>query len=253
MFRHAIVRPPGLRYADALSSAGLGPPDLARARCQHEAYVAALRAVGVDIIAMAPDDEHPDATFVEDTALITPRCTVLTRPGAPSRQLETPAMRVALERRFTQLFTIDHPGTLDAGDVMMVGDHYYIGLSERTNAEGARQLAAVLGRHGLQASTVPLTAGLHLKSSVSYLEHDRMLVTEALASLPAFADYSRTVVPAGEEYAANSLWVNGTVLVPAGFPRTRHCIEALGYPTVALEMDEFRKADGGLSCLSLRW
>ncbi len=254
MFDHAIVRPPGAGFADALSSAGLGRPDPARARAQHAVYCDALAACGLAVDALPADDELPDATFVEDTALLTPRGAVLCRPGAPSRQPEVARIAPAVTRWFAQPFAIEAPGTLDAGDVMAVDGHYFIGLSARTDAEGARQLVAILERLGYTASTVPLPAGgLHLKSSVSYLEGGNLLVSEALHDLPEFRRYRRVRVPAGEEAAANALWLNGRVLVAAGFPRTRAAVEALDYPVIALELGEFARADGGLSCLSLRF
>ncbi|MEM9385557.1 MAG: N(G),N(G)-dimethylarginine dimethylaminohydrolase [Pseudomonadota bacterium] len=255
MFTHAIVRPPNASLTQALTtSSALGEPDPALAARQHQAYVDALARCGVEVRSLGPAPEFPDSPFVEDTALLTPRGAVTTRPGAPSRRSEAALNRSAIEGYFDEIYAIEAPGTLDAGDVMMVRDHYYIGLSGRTNGEGARQLGAILNRWGYEASTVALADGLHLKSSVSYLEHGHLLITEALASHPAFAPFTRVLVPEEEMYAANALWVNETLLVAEGFARTLARVrDALTLPIITLAMSEFEKVDGGLSCLSLRF
>jgi dimethylargininase len=253
MFTHAIARAPCARLIDGLTSADLGPPAVELAIRQHRAYVDALERIGLHVTVLPAAEDYPDSVFVEDAALFTPQGVVLTRPGADSRRGEAALLHdpVAAHRR--RVDVIEAPGTLDAGDVMMVGEHYYIGLSERTNAEGAAQLIAVLAAQGLTGSTIALTDGLHLKSSVSYLEHGTLLVGEPLTGQPEFARFRRIEVPPEEAYAANSLWINDTVLVPGGFPRTLAQIEAHGLRTHCLDMSEFQKMDGGLSCLSLRF
>jgi dimethylargininase len=148
---------------------------------------------------------------------------------------------------------IEDPGTLEAGDVMMVGQHYYIGISERTNLNGAQQLISVLSKFGLNGSTVPLKNILHLKSGVSYLENNNMLITNSLKDFPDFQKFNLIMVDDDESYAANSLWINDNVLVPKGFPKTKDKIESAGYKTIEVDVSEFRKLDGGLSCLSLRF
>ena len=136
---------------------------------------------------------------------------------------------------------------------MMVGEHFYIGISQRTNNQGAKQLIEILERYDMTGSTVPLKEMLHLKSGLSYLEQNKLLISGEFMNHPAFADFQRIEVDPGEAYAANSLWVNSTVLVPEGYPLTRDKIEQAGYPTLTLDVSEFRKLDGGLSCLSLRF
>lgn len=255
MFTHAIVRPPDTSLTKALTtSSALGVPDPALAARQHLAYVEALGQCAVQVHRLDAAADFPDSPFVEDTALLTPRGAVITRPGALSRRDEAALNRPTIEGYFDEVSAIEAPGTLDAGDVMMVGDRYYVGLSERTNEEGARQLGAILARWGYEATTVPLADGLHLKSSVSYLEHGHVLITEALANHPAFASFTQVIVPQEETYAANALWVNGTLLVAEGFPRTLAQLrDAMALPIIALGMSEFEKVDGGLSCLSLRF
>jgi dimethylargininase len=136
---------------------------------------------------------------------------------------------------------------------MMVGNHYFIGISERTNRQGAAQLIKLLRKYGMDGEMVPLREMLHLKSGISYLENNSLLISRELSRLPAFQSFDRIEVDADEGYMANSLWINGTVLVPAGFPVTLEKIRSAGYPALLLDMSEFRKLDGGLSCLSLRF
>jgi dimethylargininase len=175
------------------------------------------------------------------------------RPGAPSRRGEADEMEPTLRRHFAHLERIETPGTVDAGDIMMVGRHFYIGLSARTSAAGAGQLIELLSRYQLTGSLVDVRGGLHLKSTVSYLENNFLVATALSSALPEFSRFDIIRIPDDEQYAANCLWINGTVLVADGFPKTRGLVEAAGFPTIVLDVSEFRKLDGGLSCLSLRF
>jgi dimethylargininase len=252
-FSRAIVRTPGRSLVQGLTSANLGAPDYENALTQHMAYIAALEQCGLEVTVLPPDEAYPDSTFVEDAALLTPRCAVITRPGALPRQGEAAVMKETVRQFFTSVEEIVAPGTLEAGDVMMVGDHYYIGLSERTNARGADQLIEILGRHGMSGSVVRLESVLHLKTGVGYLEDGNLLACGEFLTRPEFQRYNLIEIDEDESYAANSLWINGTVLVPKGYPKALSLIEAAGYPTIAVDVSEFRKLDGGLSCLSLRF
>lgn len=253
LFTRALVRPPCETMVDGLTSANLGRPDFSTALAQHAVYVRALRGCGLDVTVLAPDSGYPDSTFIEDTALLVPGCAIITRPGAPSRRGETAAVEKALAAFFNTIERITAPGTVDAGDIMMAGSHFFIGLSQRTNREGAGQMTAILESFALTASTVPLGEVLHLKSGVTYLENNTMAAAGEFVEHPAFRRYRMLTLDADERYAANSLWVNGRVLVPAGYPKTRRLIENAGYETIAVDVSEFRKLDGGLSCLSLRF
>jgi dimethylargininase len=203
------------------------------------------------------DPRHPDSTFVEDTALILPGMgAILTRPGAESREGEVTAMAGALLRFFPTLAQIDAPGTLDAGDVCEAGDHVFIGISHRTNASGAEQLATWLLQFGITASTVDIRSIdsiLHLKSGIAAIEPRRLVLIEALAEHRAFTGYDIVRVPVGEEYGANCVRVNDAIFVSAGQPEFDARLRALGYTLEVLDMSEYRKMDGGLSCLSLRF
>lgn len=252
----ALVRPPGRNFAAGLTTSALGPPDLSLALRQHARYCEALAKSGLDVTRLPPDPQFPDSTFVEDTAVITPRGAILARPGAESRRGEVESIAAVLASDFPDLARIVSPGTLDGGDVCQVEDQVFIGLSRRTNFEGARQLADWLALAGFSSTLVevrPAAGLLHLKSGLTSLGDGRLLVCDALTTVPEFRRYELVRVPAGEEYAANCLPVRGRVLVPAGFPGTEQRLRDLGYAILPLDMSEFQKMDGGLTCLSLRF
>ncbi|MEZ5332513.1 MAG: arginine deiminase family protein [Thermoanaerobaculia bacterium] len=255
-FGRAVVRPPAESFAEGLSEAGLGEPDLERARAQHRAYCAALVELGVELVELPADPDFPDSTFVEDTAVVTAAGAIVTRPGAASRQGETAAIAEVLAGMGIETREIVEPGTVDGGDVCQVGHAVLIGISERTNMAGAAQLARHLADFGLRGTTVGIRglgpSLLHLKSGLSALGDRRLAVVPELAGHPELGRFEQIVVDKRERYAANCVRVNDGVLVAAGFPRFAERLDELGYRPVLLEMSEFRKMDGGLSCLSLR-
>jgi len=255
-FTHAIVRPPGATFAQGITSSTLGAPDLALALKQHESYCGTLEGLGLCLYRLPPDPEYPDSTFVEDTAIVTSKGAILTRPGAPSRAGEVESMSVALGRYFSELDRITPPGTLDGGDICEAGDHFFIGVSHRTNEEGAAQLSAWLEKRGFGSSLVDirgLSGMLHHKTGISWLADRRLLAWPEISGHEAFRGWAVVVVPEGEEYAANCILVNDAVLIAHGFPKTAALLRKLNLDVVEVEMSEFRKMDGGLSCLSLRW
>jgi dimethylargininase len=258
MLRHAIVRPPPDNFADGLTTAGLGKPDPALAAEQHARYCEALEHCGLSLRRLPADPRFPDSTFVEDTAVLTKRTAILTRPGAPSRAGEVAGIRETIGEAFSRIGQIREPGTLDGGDVCEAGDRFFIGLSERTNEEGARQLAALVGNEGYGASCIDirgLPGLLHLKSGMAWLGGSRLVVLDELASRVDLGDgrYELVRVDAAETYAANCVGINDQVLFAAGHPRLEKRLRGLGYDLVVLDMSEFEKMDGGLSCLSLRY
>ena len=252
-FTQAIVRLPGRSLTFGITSAQLGPPDIARALDQHAAYVEALRRCDVTVTILPALEDYPDSVFIEDAALCTRSGALSTRPGAESRRAEAAILLPELQRFFPDIGCVEAPGTLDAGDVMMVGDHFYIGLSERTNQAGADQLVAFLTSRGLTGSCVPLRDSLHLKTGLSYLENGHLLATGEFLGRPEFSGLQVVEVPAEESYAANSVWVNGWVIMPAGYPLTKARVGRLGYEVIEVDTSEYRKLDGGVSCLSLRF
>jgi len=255
MFKHAIVRTPSPNISEGITSASLGKPVYEAALTQHAGYIAALESCGVTVHVLKAEPGYPDACFVEDTAVLAERVAIVTNPGAPTRKGEEETVEAAL-RDFYPGDHIEHiaaPGTLEGGDVMRVGDHFYVGLSARTNEEGARQFFHFLGKHGYTGSTVTLHEMLHLKTGLAYLEDNLLLTAGEFISHPELVNFRTILIEMKDAYSANCIYVNGTVLIPAGYPVTKAKIEALGLPTREVEVSEFRKIDGGLSCLSLRF
>ena len=256
MFQNVIVRRPCKALVEGITSnPQLGKPDYALALQQHDDYIAALRQCGVEVTILPADERYPDSCFVEDPAVITSKCAIITNPGAPSRNGEKDEIIGAIRKFFPEdkIEYIQSPGTLEGGDVMMVGNHFYVGRSARTNEEGIRQFIAILEKYGLSSSEVTLEEVLHLKTGVNYLENGNMLVAGEFVKKPEFAQYNRVEIPQEEAYAANCIWVNGTVIVPKGYPAVEAAVRALGYPVLLVDTSEYRKIDGGLSCLSLRF
>lgn len=256
MFSNAIVRAPGANFASGLTTVELGAPDLDRALKQHKAYCQALESCGLKVIRLPSDEEHPDSTFVEDTAVLTARGAVITRPGAPSRLSEATHIAPVIRDYFSKVYSIEEPGTVDGGDICEAGEHFFIGVSLRTNEHGAEQLARLLASFGYTSSLIDIRGVsniLHLKSGLAYLGGRQLVLIDALQGLKEFSGYDSICLDSNEDYAANCLEINGKVLIADGFPATKRELEHLGYQTIALDMSEFQKMDGGLSCLSLRF
>lgn len=253
MFTKAIVRKPGKSVVDGITTAGLGRVDYRKLCIQHSEYIKALKTCGLELTILEAAEQFPDSVFMEDVTLLTPKCAIITRPGAKSRQGEESLIRPVLDNFYQNIEIIESPRTLEAGDVMMVGDHFYIGLSERTNLAGADQLIQILERYGFSGSMVHLKDILHLKTGISYIENNTVVIAEPYKTEEAFSAYRKLWVDHDESYAANCVWINGNVLLPAGNPKIKANIEKEGYHVIELEMSEFQKLDGGLSCLSLRF
>jgi dimethylargininase len=252
MFTHAITRLPGENFVNGLTTSTLGRPSYPLIQQQHQAYRQALQSLGLDVIVLPAEQGFPDAYFVEDPAIVTPRIAVITRPGAPSRQGEEITLEPVL-KQYRPVFHIHSPGTVEGGDILMVENHFFIGLSDRTNRAGASQLADLLAAAGHTSMVVPVAAGLHLKSSVNYVGKNTLLITNQLADHPAFTNYEKILLDQDEEYAANTLWVNDTLLTPMGFPKTYARLTRLKMPIIELDVSEVQKMDGGLTCMSLRF
>ena len=255
MFKNIIVRKPGKSLVDGIASADLGKPDYEKALKQHEAYIEALKKCGVEVTVLEADERYPDSCFVEDPAVVTKKCAIITNPGASSRKGEQVEIKEVLKKFYDEknIEEIKNPGTIEGGDVMMVGDHFYVGLSARTNEEGARQFIDILKKYGYDGTMVPLEKVLHLKTGLAYLENNNLLVAGEFVDNPVFKDFNRIIIDENEAYSANCIWVNGTVIVPAGYEKAKKAIEELGYKILIVDTSEYRKVDGGLSCLSLRF
>jgi len=253
MFSNAIVRKPARSMVKGLTSANLGKPEYSKAIDQHGKYVEALMACGLKVRLLDADERFPDSTFVEDVALLTPSCAIMTNPGAESRKGEILEMGEVLSEYYADIEQIQAPGTLDAGDIMMVGSHFYIGLSGRTSVQGAEQMIKVLEKYGMSGSTVELKDVLHLKTGVAYLENNYLIVCGEFANKTEFKDFKRIEIPETESYAANCVWINDCVILPAGHPRSLALIQDAGFHVIEVDVSEFEKLDGGISCLSLRF
>lgn len=241
-------------------SAGLGacelsfversPIDIARARLQHRAYQDALRSLGC-VVRVLPELAHmADAVFVEDTAIVLDEVAIMTRPGAASRRGEGASVADALGR-YRELRHIDAPGTLDGGDVLRLGNFIYVGQSARSNPEGIAQLQALVAEFGYQVIGVPTRDCLHLKSAVTALDDETVLLQPRWVDRQAFADYRIIEVDPAEEHAANVVRVGDALLMPANFPRTQQRLLDAGYRVVTVDVSELQKAEGAVTCCSL--
>ncbi|MBR0598264.1 dimethylarginine dimethylaminohydrolase family protein [Sinanaerobacter chloroacetimidivorans] len=256
MFKNVIVKRPCKAMTEGITSAPeLGKPDYELALKQHDTYIEALKQCGVEVLVLPADEGFPDSCFVEDTAVLTRNCAIISNPGAASRNKEVESMIPVIKKFYTEekIAYIQSPGTLEGGDVMMVGDHFYVGRSARTNEEGIRQFIEILERFGLTGSEVPLEKVLHLKTGVNYIENNTMLVAGEFVEKDDFKPFKKILIPEEEAYAANCIWVNDKVIVPEGYPEVTKAIEEAGYETLLVDTSEYRKLDGGLSCLSLRF
>lgn len=249
----AVVREPGPNFADGQSTAGLGKPDYETALSQHQRYCEVLENCGLHLIRLPADIRYPDGCFVEDTAIIIDDYAVITKPGHPSRRGEQDALIDVLSEH-KEIVYIKDPGTIDGGDVLRVGDHYYIGISRRTNLAGAAQLSSILLSLGKTVTTIPLSGLLHLKTGVTCVAAD------TLVCLPEFLDHegfssvgNKIVVSEEEKHAANCLLVNDMILIPGNCPDTKKRLENTGKKVLGMPLSEYQKMDGGLSCLSVRF
>lgn len=253
MFKCAIVKTPCQAMIDGITEAQLGLPDYELALQQHQNYIQALQECGVGVTLLPAEEAYPDSCFVEDPAIITSQCAIITRSATNSRNGETVAIEKAVSDLYSKVDHIQAPGTLDGGDVMMVGDHFYIGLSARTNQHGANQLLSILEKYAMTGSYITLSEMLHLKTGLSYLENNYLLAAGEFLAHEAFQDFKLLPIDNNESYAANCIWVNGTVLAPMGFPKSQAMLEKAGFEVLTVDVSEFQKLDGGLSCLSLRF
>lgn len=252
MFTHALTRKPGPDFSEGLTTSLLGEPSYTRIKKQHHAYVETLEKLGLEVMLLDPLPGFPDAYFVEDTAVVTPEVAVITIPGAPSRQGEQTSIEPVLSR-FRKIEKIQPPGTVDGGDVLMAGDRFFIGISDRTNTEGAHQLGAILGSYGYTWDTISVGEGLHLKSSVNFVGKNTLILTQPFQGMNIFESYDKIVLDEEEMYAANTLWVNDNLVMPSGFTAAKEKLSKMGMPLIELDVSEVAKMDGGLTCLSLRF
>ncbi len=250
-FTRALMRMPD-NPASGITTAKLGAPDPELTRQQFDAYAQTLRDFGLDVEILPSLPGFGDAHYIEDTAVVMPEGAIITYPGAPSRRGEVESI-VPVLARHKILHRMRRGGTLDGGDVLMVGKQFFVGLTSRSNEAGVSEFAGMVEAWGYTVQSIPVAAGLHLKSIVNYVGRNTLTVSEAAASNPAFAKFSHIVLSPDEEYAGNTLWINDRLITPAGYPKTLSALKALDLPITVLDTSEFRKMDGGLTCLSLRF
>jgi dimethylargininase len=224
--------------------------DVARAVRQHRDYTCALRALGCELFWLPALPQHPDAVFVEDTAVLLPEVAVIARPGAPSRRGETASVAAALAPEIT-LAHISAPGCLEGGDVLRIGRRLYVGASLRSNGAGIEQLAAAVAPFGYSVRTVSMRGCLHLKSACSFIPPDALIVNPDWVEPAQFACPRVVAVADSEPYGANALTVGGTTLVSAAYPQTAARLRECGLKTSILDVGELHKAEAALTCMSL--
>ena len=223
---------------------------LSRARLQHHAYVECLLALGVKVLSLPEETNLPDSVFVEDTAIVLDECAVITRPGAESRLAEIKPITKALAP-YRSLFSIQPPGTLDGGDVLTVGKTIFVGISSRSNQAAIDQLQACLKPFGYSVKAIRVTGCLHLKSAVTQVKADTLLINPGWVDKVNFPGMKFIDIDPSEQYAANALMVGETVIYQPGFPLTRERLEAEGIHPVLVDESELGKAEGALTCCSL--
>ncbi len=252
-FKNVIVKTPGESYVSGLTTSDLGTPSYEKLLVQHTAYIEALIKCGVAVTHLPASEEFPDSTFVEDAAVLTTEFAVITNPGAASRNGEIVEIGNVLKDFYKKFYYIEGPGTLDGGDILQADNCFYIGISDRTNEEGARQLKEILEGEGFEATIIPLKEFFHLKTGIAYLGDNQMVVAGEFVNHPAFASYEKIIIGKEDEYSANCIRMNDYVIIPKGYEETKRKLNEAGFETIELDMSEVQKQDGGLSCLSLRF
>lgn len=253
-FTHAVTRKPNQSIVQGLRAVDTGTPSLATFQQHHADYVSALQETGAKVTELEALESFPDSVFVEDAALCLQEGAILMRPGAPSRLGEAEAMRATLEALYTTVATIEGPGFIEGGDILVTEREILVGSSQRTDNVGIEELRAIVTPWGYTVRHVQTPPGvLHFKTDCSLLDDTTVLATKRLAASGCFEDYNIIHTADGEEAAANAIRFNTTVLMAAGFPNTAKTLRNAGYSVREIGNSEAAKLDGGMSCLSLRF
>ncbi len=226
------------------------PIDLDVARVQHHGYVQTLKELGCAVLELPAEPDLPDSVFVEDTALVLPDVALLTRPGADSRKPETDSIARALTP-YREIVRISAPATVDGGDVLVLGKNIFVGLSTRSNTTAIEQMNNLLGKYGYHVQGVELHDCLHLKSAVTRVDESTLLINRRWVDIEHFEGFDLIDIDPSEPYAANCLPVNGAIIYPTAFPRTRRILGERGYKVKAVQVNELAKAEGAVTCCSL--
>jgi dimethylargininase len=251
MMRRALTRAvsPAISACE-LTHLSRTPIDVARAIEQHRAYENALVQTGCELITVTPAPEAPDSVFVEDTAVVVEGLAVLTRPGARTRRTETDAVASVLEK-FLTVVRLEAPATLDGGDVLRMGKVLFVGRTGRSNAEGRRQLAAAVAPRGFRVQEVDVRDALHLKSAVTAVADDVVVLQPRWIDPAVFADYRIIEVDEREPSAANVLRIDGQLIVPEAHPRTAARCAPFVDRILEVRVDELARAEGAVTCCSI--
>ena len=253
-FTHAITRLPASSIVHGLRAEDVGNPDYGQMLQDHAHYVSTLREAGAVVTELPALEAYPDAVFVEDVALCLPGVAILMQPGAASRRGEVGEMAPTLREAYDEVLSIEGPGFIEGGDILITAKEILVGRSERTDAAGVAELAAIVSNRGYRLREVMTPEGvLHFKTDCSLLDAETILSTKRLAASGCFENYRVIHTCDGEEAAANSIRFNHLLLMPAGFPATRERLQAEGYEVREINNSECAKLDGGMSCLSLRF
>lgn len=253
-FRRAITRKPAASIIDGLRAIDTGSPDLAKMCAAHDAYIAALRETGAEVIELPALPDYPDSVFVEDTALCLPQGAILMRAGAASRAGEVAEMAPALRDLYSDVREIKGPGTIEGGDILVTEREILVGLSDRTDQAGVDELAELVTDWGYTVRSIKIPDDvLHFKTDCSLLDVGTILSTQRLAASGCFADYNVIYTAPNEEAAANAIRFNQFVVMAAGFPNTAQRLRDSGFEVREVDNTDCAKLDGGMSCLSLRF
>jgi dimethylargininase len=247
----AITRPvsPSINNC-ALSFHARQPIDVAKASAQHKAYQDCLTTLGVQVVSLAAEPDLPDAVFVEDPAIIVDEVAIISIMGAPTRRPEAPSLAVALSR-YRPIKELIGLATLEGGDVIRIGRSVFVGLSQRTNREGFRQLRDILRAYDYQVQAIEVGGCLHLKSACSYLGNNSILINRSLVDPKPFLGFELIDIADDEPAGANALLVNDVVIMPSSFPKTRALLEQRGFCVRTIDLSELQKAEAGVTCTSL--
>jgi len=253
-FTHALTRLPALSVVDGLRAVDQGAPDAVQFRSDHQAYVDALEAAGIQVTTLPALEDFPDSVFIEDTALCLPQGAVILKPGAPSRAGETFASEQALGAFYSTLHHLNGDGFIEGGDILVTDREILVGLSDRTDAAGVKLLEQIVGAWGYTIRMIDVPREiLHFKTDCGLLDGETVLSTARLAEGGGFKDYRVLDVPDGEETAANAIRVNGKVILSSGFPRTAEMLNDAGFDVIPVPTGQAALVDGGPSCQSLRF
>ncbi len=226
------------------------PIDVELAQAQHHQYQAALRQLGCEVIALPAEPDLPDSVFVEDVAIVLDEVAIITRPGADSRKPEARLIAEAL-KPYRELRYIESPGTVDGGDVLRVGKTLYVGLSSRSNQAAIDQMRQHLAPFGYAVQGVEVTGCLHLKSAVTQVAADTLLINPQWLDAAYFKAFRLIEVDPGEPGAANAVWVDLGVIYPSSFPKTQQRLIEHGIRLIVVDASEVQKAEGAVTCCSL--